>query len=210
MCVEVLERYGRLLSTPFHCYHWTHHGEMLARMRESFRKEDAGVSVPRSARQDKEMEQAAACVGRDFADGFWQQEALRGIPSKPGYPVIAMQAIASMLADRGDEIMVNMRAPGSVGNLQGDGIVLISARFFRDGPRPLRFEGVPDGIAPLTRQILDYQKALVHAAVEGSRRDLEVAFLMDPMMRDMKTVRAMLDELLEANKGCIRPELSQW
>ena len=104
-------------------------------------------------------------------------------------------------------MMVNIHAPGSVDNLHDQAIVLISARLHRDGPQPLHFSGVPEGIGPLTRQLLDYQGELVRVAVEGGRRDLELAVLIDPIMRDLRNVRAMLDEMLAANDGWIRPEL---
>ena len=112
-----------------------------------------------------------------MGSALWEQPALKGMLSRPGFPALGINVMASMLADRGDEMMVSMRAPGAVDNLQDEGIVLLSAKLFRDGPHPLHFQGVPEGVVPLTRQILDYQKALVHAAVQGTRRDLEAAIL---------------------------------
>ena len=207
MSVEVLELYGRWLSSSAHCFHWTHHDELTAMLRDSFEKVDRGDGSSRAENQRKAMEAAAGYVGKDLGDRFWDQEELKSLPSAPGFPALGVQVMASMLADRGEELMVNIHAPGSVDNLQDEAIVLISARLHRDGPRPLHFSGVPAGIGPFTRLLLDHQGELVRVAVEGGRRDLERAMFMDPVMRDVRKVRAMLDELLAANGKWIRPEL---
>lgn len=207
MSVEALELYGQWLSSSAHCFHWTHHDEMAAMLRDHYAEIDRGERIARTEDQDRAMDAAEQCVGKDLGIKFWEQPALKPFVSRPGYAARGIRIIAAMLADKGDEFMVNIHAPGAAANLQDDGIVLISARMRAGGPEPLRFQGVPDGIAPLTRQILDYQKALVHAAVHGNRRDLEVALLTDPIMRDVSKMRAMLDELLEADKDRIRSDL---
>ena len=201
--VELLDLYG-MWPAASHGYYWTHHDMVLEEMRKAFASVDAGEATAREDLQEQHMQAAEACIGQDLGEGFWQHDALKLTVSKPGLPAVGIQAVGAMLRDSGEEIMLNMHAPGAVGNLQDDGIVLLTARLHRDGPQPLSFDGVPDGIAPLTRQILAYQRALVHATMDGSRRALEVAILTDPGMRDARRVRAVLDELLEANRGQVR------
>lgn len=208
--LEVLDLYGQWISASGHCHHWTHHEEMAAQLRDKYRKIDKAAPSPRADHQNNAFDGPEQWVGKKMGSALWEQPEFKGVLSPPGFPALGINVMASMLADRGDEMMVSMRAPGAVDNLQDEGIVLLSAKLFRDGPQPLHFEGVPEGIAPLTRQILDYQKALVDAAVRGTRRDLEEAIFMDPMMRDMGTGKTMLDELLEANRNEIRPELLKW
>lgn len=205
--LEVLDLYGQWISASGHCHHWTHHEEMTAQLRDKFKKIYKRGRPARADQRDSAFDEAEQWVGKKMGSALWEQPALKGMLSRPGFPALGINVMASMLADRGDEMMVSMRAPGAVDNLQDEGIVLLSAKLFRDGPHPLHFQGVPEGVVPLTRQILDYQKALVHAAVQGTRRDLEAAILMDPIMRDTGKVRPMLDELLEANRNEIRPEL---
>ena len=207
MGLETFRLYGKWLSSWAHCFHWTHHDEMAAITRERFEKIDEGVEMTRNDSQEKAIDEAEKCIGKDLRETFWQQPAFKDILSPPLFPTVGTMAISSMLRDAGEEIMVNMHAPGSIDNLQDEGIVLLTTRLYRSGPQPLHFAGVPEGIAPLTRQVLDYQGAVVRAAVEGDRRDLEVAILMDPIMRDIGKVCPMLDELLEANRGMVRPEL---
>ena len=207
MSVEALELYGQWLSSTAHCFHWTHHDELTANLRDHFERVSQGESRSRAEGQRKAMEAAAGYVDKDLGESFWDQEHLKSVPSAPGFSAVGVQVMASMLADRGEEMMVNIHAPGSVDNLQDEGIVLISARIHRDGLRPLHFAGVPDAIAPLTRLLLDQQGALTRVAVEGGRLDLERAMFMDPVMRDVRKVRAMLDELLEVNRKWIRPEM---
>lgn len=206
MSLDALDLYGQWLSSSAHCFHWTHHDEMRDRLRQSFDEDERGTQS-RARRQMRDFERAAACIDRDDGTPFWEREPLRAQVSQPGMEAVGIRAAAAILEGSGTEMMLNMRAPGAVDNLPDDAIVLLSARLDSAGAHPLRFAGVPAGIAPLTRQILAYQQALVHAAVHGTRRDLEVAFLMDPNMRDIRRVRSMLDELLEANRGQIRPEL---
>jgi alpha-galactosidase len=207
MSVEVLELYRQWLSSSAHCFHWTHHDELVSMLRNHYEKMDKEGGSSRHNSQELAMDAAAKYAEEDAGDSFWERKELKNVPSKTGFAALGIKVITSMLADAGEEMMVNMHAPGAVGNLQDDGIVLISAKLHRDRPRPLHFEGVPEGIAGLTRQILEYQGALVRAAVQGGRRELEVAITTDPIMRDLGKVRNMLDELLEANRGQIRGEL---
>ncbi|MHB9024397.1 MAG: family 4 glycosyl hydrolase [Armatimonadota bacterium] len=207
MSLDVLDLYGQWLSSSAHCFHWTHHAEMLAQIREHFAAEDAGAEAIRSVRQDRDFDQAEACLATDLGDAYWQTLPLKNMRNHPAWPALAAQTIGAMLRDAGEEFMVNVYSPGTVDNLPDDGVLLLTCGLHRDGPRPLSFAGVPEGIAPLTRQILAYQGALVHAAVEGGRRDLEAALLMDPMQRDVNTLRAMLAELLPANAQWLRQEL---
>lgn len=208
--VELLQLYGLWSPVSGHCLHWTHHEVMVEDLRKSFAPIDAGKRPARADAQAQHMDSVEGCIGKDLGASFWEQESLKQVISPVGRPAAGIRAIGAMLRDSGEEMMLNMRAPGAVDNLQDEGIVLLSAKLFRDGPHPCHFRGVPDGIAPLTRLILDYQKALVHAALRGTRRDLESAVFMDPHMRDVGRVRGMLDELLEASRDEIRPELLKW
>lgn len=209
MGVEVFQLYGQWLSAWAHCFHWTHHDEMVEIAKEHYYKLDTGLVTSRNNAQELAIDEAEKCIGRNLGPAYWEQPALKKLPSHPSFPAVGITAISSMLRDAGEEIKVNMHAPGAIDNLQDEGIVLLTARLFRDGPKPFHFAGVPEGIAPLTRQILDYQTALIRTAVEGNRRDLETTLLMDPIVRDVGKVRRMLDELLEANRGKIRSELSE-
>ena len=209
MGVEVFQVYGQWLSAWAHCFHWTHHDEMVEIARKHYHRVDTGQVPSRNNAQELAIDEAERCIGRNSSSTYWEQPALKNLPSHPDFPAVGIAAISSMLRNAGDEIKVNMHAPGSIDNLQDEGIVLLTARLFRDGPEPFHFTGVPDGIAPLIRQILDYQGALIRTAVEGNRRDLEATLLMDPILRDIGKVRSMLDELLEANRGQIREELME-
>jgi len=209
MGVEVFQVYGQWLSAWAHCFHWTHHDEMVAIAREHYHKLDTGNLISRNDSQEQAMDEAEKCIRQNLGAMFWKQPALEKLPSHPDFPAVGIAAISSMLRNAGEEIKVNMHAPGAIDNLQDEGIVLLTARLFRDGPEPFHFDGVPEAVAPLTRQILDYQTALIRTAVEGNRSDLESTFLMEPMIHDIGTVRRMLDELLEANRGKIRDELLQ-
>jgi len=207
MGLETFQLYGHWISAWAHCFHWTHHDEMAGITRDHYYKIDTGKVASRNESQEQAIDEAEKCLGRGNDNGFWEQPALKDLPSNPAFPAVGIVAISSMLRNAGEEIMVNMHAPAAIDNLQDEGIVLLTARLNRTGPEPIHFAGVPDGVAPLTRQILDYQGALVRTAVEGNRNDLEVTLLMDPIMRDVGKVRPMLDELLEANRGQIRKEL---
>jgi len=207
MSLDVLDLYGKWLSCSAHCFHWTHHDEMLDRRRRDFEAVDVGRESNRADLQERMMNEAEQVLAGSPDSPFWEQPALASLRSKPDLPALGIKVMRAMCRDSSEEMMVNMHAPDAVGNLPGDGILCVSACLRRDGPHPLRFEKVPEAIAPLMRQILAYQGALARVAIAGGRRELEAAIFMDPMMRSVKTVRAMLDELLSANRPWLRAEL---
>ncbi len=209
MELEVLETYGQWLSCPEHCFHWTHKEEMLQRLRDNLAGERHGLPAGTAWQSDFER-QLAALTRQELGAEYWEYPPLSSVKPVPHLTAVGVEVMRAIVTDSGAELMVNVRAPGAVDNLPDDGIVLLTCAVHRDGPRPLRFSpGVPPAIAPLTRQLLDYQGALAHAAVHGTRRELEAALLMDPYQRDIPILRTMLDELLAANAGMISPTLHE-
>ena len=205
MYVDTLQLYRLWMGAPSHCHHWTHHDYLLEDTRQFFADCDKGLHPDRNARQNKEIDDAEALLGEDLGAGYWEYPLIASTIYP--FPSPALKAASSMLRDAGDEIMVNMGAPGCAGNLPADGVLYLTAKFLKDGPQPLHFEGVPPAMEPLTAALLAFQGALVEVAMRGTRLDLERAIMMDPMMRDLTKVRAMYDELLAANQPYLREEL---
>ena len=64
------------------------------------------------------------------------------------------------------------------------------------GFQGLSFPALPEGIAALCRRELEEASLVVDAAVCGDRQLALQALLLDPMVSDIDTARAILDDFL--------------
>ena len=102
----------------------------------------------------------------------------------------------------------NVRNDGSIEGLPDDACVEVPVRVGRDGVVPSRFGALPPQCLALNRTFLNVVELTVRAVVEGSRRLVYQAALVDPNTAATLTVEAiveMVDELIDAH-GELIPE----
>ncbi len=85
---------------------------------------------------------------------------------------------------------------GLIPNLPTDAIVEVPGILSGAGIQGLGFPPLPEGIAELCRRELVRSKVVVEAAVSGDRDLALQALLLDPMITDIDTARAIRDDLL--------------
>jgi alpha-galactosidase len=95
---------------------------------------------------------------------------------------------------------LNIPNQGFIPNLPQDAIVEVPGLISAFGFQGLNFPPLPEPIAELCRRELSLSSMYVDAAYHGDRELALAAMLLDPMVTDIDTARAVLDDLLETNK----------
>ncbi|GIL13024.1 MAG: alpha-glucosidase/alpha-galactosidase [Chloroflexota bacterium] len=91
---------------------------------------------------------------------------------------------------------LNILNNGLIPNLPDDSIVEVPGIISGMGIQGLGFPALPDGIAELCRRELVRSRIVVEAAATGDKNLALQALLLDPMVTDIDTARAILDDFL--------------
>ena len=92
---------------------------------------------------------------------------------------------------------LNLPNRGYIPNLPDEAIVEVPGIISGYGFQGLSFPPLPEGIAALCRREMEESSLVVDAAVRGDRQLALQALLLDPMVTDIDTARAILDDFLQ-------------
>lgn len=92
---------------------------------------------------------------------------------------------------------LNIPNQGYIPNLPEDAIVEVPGMISAFGFQGLNFPPLPEPIAEMCRRELSLSSMYVDAAIAGDRQLALQALMLDPMITDIDTARAILDDLLE-------------
>ena len=92
---------------------------------------------------------------------------------------------------------LNIPNRGYIPNLPDDAIVEVPGMVSAFGFQGLSFPPLPEGIAEVCRRELSLSSLIVEAAATGDRQLALQALLLDPMVTDIDTARAILADLLD-------------
>jgi 6-phospho-beta-glucosidase len=115
------------------------------------------------------------------------------------YSEAAVALLASLMADRRDEQVVNLRNGGTLPFLPDDAVIEVPARVGADGPVPLEVQPV----GPLQRGLIAhataYEELAVAAAVRGGRDRVAAALLAHPLVGQHDLASKLTDRLIAEN-----------
>ena len=116
------------------------------------------------------------------------------------YSDAACEVIASIINDKRKIMVVSTQNNGAIADLPYDSIVEISAMITSHGAEPINW----GSFKPAARGILQVQKAMeevvIDAAVTGDYGTALQAFTINPLINGGAKAKAMLNEMLVANK----------
>jgi alpha-galactosidase len=121
-------------------------------------------------------------------------------------PDHATDIIETMWAGLGKPFFINTANGAAVPNMPTDAFLEMLCDVSMDGPKPRPVGPAPIGLRGLWQQILDTHELSVRAAVSGNRGTLLQAFLCDPLVSSIADSKAMIGELLEAERKAL-PEV---
>ena len=123
---------------------------------------------------------------------------------------LASQCIRALETGAEIEVYGNVRNDGRIEGLPEDACVEVPVRVGRDGVRPSRFGAIPPQCLALNRTFLNVAELTVRAVLEGSRKLVVQAALVDPNTAATLSVDQivdLVDDLIDAHGGLIPESL---
>jgi 6-phospho-beta-glucosidase len=176
-------------------------GEFLHRQQSAFFAEAAGAAdEPERAlalweRTRREREETYGAEGRAAAGGWERDESdLAG----GGYEGVALAVMRAIAEDRRTRLVLNVRNSGAVPALPDDAIVETVCEVGAQGAHPV--PSVLPGLAEqgLMLQLKAVERAVIQAAVTGSRADALRALALHPLVDSPAVAARVLDRALPA------------
>jgi len=115
------------------------------------------------------------------------------------YSEAAVDLVASLLGDRGDVQVVNVRNEGTLPFLPDDAVVEVPAVVDAQGAHPLPVAPVDPLFAGLIAHVTAYEDLALDAAVNGGRQRVEKAMLAHPLIGQLDLVDGLTSRLLAEN-----------
>jgi 6-phospho-beta-glucosidase len=112
------------------------------------------------------------------------------------YSEAAVRLVASLLDDRGDVQVVDVRNRGALAGLADDDVVEVPARIGRGGAVPVTQPPLAPELLGLVQHVAAYERLAASAAARGDRGRARLALLAHPLVREFRLAETMLDRLL--------------
>jgi len=116
------------------------------------------------------------------------------------YSEAAFRLILSLLLDRRDVQIVVTRNGTSLPDLPPDASVEVPCVVGAHGVTPLSMGRLPETIRPLCVQAKAWETWTVEAGVTGDRKAALMAMMTNPLVPSFEVAKALVDEMLEANR----------
>lgn len=187
---EAIEMLG-FIPSPYLKYYYLEH--------DMFKEEMEKFSETGKTRADDVMETESILFDK------YRDPALSEKPeelSKRGgayYSEAAVSLMNSIWNDLREVHVVNTLNRGAISGLPDDAVVETNCLIGREGPAPLVYGPMPQTICGLVHQVKAYERLTIEAAAEGDPAKAVAALMNHPLVRDMKTAKAVFEEILAAN-----------
>ncbi|HAM79239.1 6-phospho-beta-glucosidase [Ornithinibacillus bavariensis] len=116
------------------------------------------------------------------------------------YSDVACSLMDSIYNNKQDIQTVNTTNNGAISDLPDDSVVEINSVITKDGPKPISIGALPHSVKGVIQQMKAFEELVIRAAITGDYHDAYLAMVMNPLMKDEKRSKVILDELLEAHK----------
>ena len=132
------------------------------------------------------------------------QEILSGKGGSQYYlPVL--QAIDSIVNDRGDIIVVDTENQGALPDLPTNVCVEVPSRIFRSGAKPLQAGTMPLAVRGLVQTVKAYEELTIEAALTGNHQTAIAALMANPLVGTLPKARAYLERVLGYERNYLQP-----
>lgn len=115
------------------------------------------------------------------------------------YSEAAVALLASLVGDRGDTQVVNVRNAGTFPFLPGNAVIEVPSVIGADGARPVRVAPLSPLLAGLIAHVSAYEELAVDAAVRGGRDRVLAALLTHPLVGQFELASQLADRLIAEN-----------
>lgn len=115
------------------------------------------------------------------------------------YSEAAVSLMNSIWNDSGDIHVVNVRNGNAIEGLPYDAVVETSCVITKAGATPLVYGALPETIEGLVHEVKAYESLTIDAAVSGNVYTAVLALMNHPLVRDIKTAKAIFEDLIMEN-----------
>jgi 6-phospho-beta-glucosidase len=116
------------------------------------------------------------------------------------YSEAAVALIASLLGDRGDTQVVNLRNNGTLPFLGDEAVIEVPATITATGATALPVEEVQPLFAGLIAHVTAYETLALEAALHGGRERVADALLAHPLIGQASLSEDLAQRLIDANR----------
>lgn len=116
------------------------------------------------------------------------------------YSDVACSLMDSIYNDRKDIQTVNTFNNGAITDLPTDAVVEVNSIITKNGPEPISVGPLPPVVKGVIYEMKAFEELVIKAGISGNYNDAYTAMIMNPLVRDEKGSKTLLDELLEAHK----------
>jgi 6-phospho-beta-glucosidase len=147
---------------------------------------------------EKDM-QAEARLREIFSTAGYDDEARHILSSKGGaqYYLLVLQAIHSIVNNRGDVIVADVRNGTAIPDLPPNVCVEVPARIYHDRTEPLPIGPMPLSVRGLVQTVKAYEELTIQAALTGSREIAIEALMANPLVGSFGKASRFFDHVLE-------------
>ena len=117
-----------------------------------------------------------------------------------GYSDMALTVMEAAYNNDDKSIVINTSNQGAVPYLPDDAVIEVPCMVNASGIFPLRQTDIPKSVWGLIAAVKNYEQLTVEAAVTGDRDTALLALLAHPLVGDYEKAKALLAEMLEANR----------
>jgi 6-phospho-beta-glucosidase len=121
------------------------------------------------------------------------------------YYLPVLQAIDSIVNDRGDVIIVDTENQDALPDLPAKACVEVPARIFRLGAQPLQAGVMPLPVRGLVQTVKAYEELTIEAALTGNHQTAIAALMANPLVGTYPKARAFLDRVLANERNFLQP-----
>lgn len=182
----------KLLPNPYHQYYFQTK-EVLTNDIEAYEKHGTRAEVV------TELEKSLFDIYRNPELNIKPKE----LEERGGafYSDVACSLMDSIYNNKEDIQTVNTLNNGAISDLPDDAVIEANCVITNHGPEPVALGKLPSSIKGITLEMKAFEELVIEAAISGDYNDAYMAMVMNPLIKDEKLSKMMLDELLEAHKA---------
>ncbi|MHB8133546.1 MAG: family 4 glycosyl hydrolase [Anaerolineaceae bacterium] len=141
-----------------------------------------------------------------LSEGY-NEQAQKILADKGGaqYYLPVLQAIDSIVNDRGDVVIVDTKNGTCMPDLPANVCVEVPARIYKDRVEPLQVGLMPLSVRGLVQTVKAYEELAIEAALTGSQKTAIAALMANPLVGTYPKARNFLNRVLENESDYLKP-----
>lgn len=180
-----------LLPNPYHQYYYQKEATLKKDL-EAFNNHGT------RAEQVQEIEKKLFDVYKDLN----LEEKPKELEERGGayYSDVACSLMSAIYNNSHEIMTVNTMNNGAIVDLSEHSVIEVNSLITKEGPIPLTVGRLPQSIKGDLLMMKAFEEQVIKASLSGDYEDAYLAFIMNPLVKDEKKVKPLLDQMLLEHK----------